>query len=512
MKKHYLFITLFVTGGSVMIIELIGTRVIAPVYGTGLFVWASLITVALTCLSIGYWMGGKIADKKPDFKMFYLIILAAGILIAPVSQVSQPVLRWSMNLGFRVGPLFSAYILFTVPMVLLGMVSPYAIRLAATELDVLGTTAGRLYAISTLGSFAGTILTGFVLIPSFGTRKILFMQSSVLILLWVGYYFVNRRYKHGFVQALFLFFPALCFSTNLFALMEPGDLRLIYKAESFYGQIKIIENGREREIYVDNMKQSSIDKNTYLPTVKVYYGFEMLPLFNRNGKDACLIGLAGANIPRRLWEYGIETDCVDIEPKMERIARKYFGFLDYFGKIHITDGRVFINKNKKKYDFVIVDVFTGDDIPFYLITEESFREIRAVLKEGGIIGINFIGEVYGKNSAGWKSVYKTLSAVFSHVRAYSFIKGAEVTDSTANVIFFASDSELLIPQDYRTYCRNPVSQRLIELLLECELDTGLEGGMVLTDDYAPVEFIRKDTARKIRQKKLVYAPEGYFLE
>ncbi|MEE9316339.1 MAG: fused MFS/spermidine synthase, partial [bacterium] len=164
-QKYYLFLTLFITGAAVMGVELAGTRVVAPVYGSGLFVWASLITVALTCLAIGYWIGGKIADKKPKFSTFYLIILIGGILIAPVSQISSPILKLTANLGFRIGPLFSAYILFALPLVLLGMVSPYAIKLSTTELNVLGATAGKLYAISTMGSFFGTLLTGFILIP-----------------------------------------------------------------------------------------------------------------------------------------------------------------------------------------------------------------------------------------------------------------------------------------------------------------------------------------------------------
>lgn len=509
-KKHYLVLTLFITGAAVMILELIGTRVIAPIYGGGLFVWASLITVALTCLAIGYWIGGKIADKKPDFNIFYLIILIAGILIAPISQISHPVLKWSVKLGFRIGPLFSAYLLFTLPMVLLGMISPYAIKLATTELNVLGTTAGRLYAISTFGSFVGTLLTGFILIPVLGTAKILFLQSSILILVWVGYHFINKKYSLTLLSLAFLGVPILFIYTPFLTYEDNENLKLIYKTESFYGQIKIFEEGNERKLYVDNIKQSSIDKSTYLPTSKVYYCFEMLPLFNRKGEDALLVGLAGANIPRRLWEYEIETDCVDIEPKIEYIAREYFGFLDYFGRIYIDDGRVFINRNKKKYDFVIVDVFTGDDIPFHLITKESFEEIKSLFKERGVLGINFIGELYGENSLAWKSVYKTLSQVFPYVKVYSFLKGSELINYPANIIFFASDSELMVPQDFKSYCKGPVSQSIIELLVKCELNTDFKEGMVLTDDYSPIEFLRKNVAQKIRQKQISHSPQRYF--
>jgi predicted membrane-bound spermidine synthase len=511
-KKYYMLFTLFMTGASVMVLELAGTRVIAPVYGSGLFVWASLITVTLTCLAIGYWIGGKMADKRPQARVFYLIILATGIVVAPLCIVSRPVLAWSIGLGFRAGPLASAYVLFTIPMILLGMISPYAVRLVTDRLNVLGTTAGRLYAISTMGSFAGTLVTGFVLIPTMGTRNILFLLSIMLIALWIGYYLVDRKYSAGALSALFLVIPAGLFTATLLPHPESAGLLTAYKSESLYGQLKVLEEGAERTLYVDNIKQSSMHRDTYLPSSKVYYCFEMLPLYNKEGKEACLIGLAGANIPRRLWEYGIRTDCVDIEPRMEHVARTYFGFLDRFGTIHIDDGRVFIKRSDKQYDFIIIDVFTGDDIPFHLITEESFGEIKEKLTENGVLGINFIGEVYGTHSLGWKSVYKTLSQVFPHVKAYSFLKGSELVDTTSNVIFFASDAELSVPEGYRETCTHPMARYIIERLLQCELESDGREGMVLTDDYSPIEFLRKGVAEKIRRKQVMKQPERYFLD
>lgn len=511
-KKYYLFFTLFITGAAVMVLELAGTRVVAPVYGSGLFVWASLITVALTCLAIGYWIGGKIADKKPKFGTFYLIILVGGILIAPVSQVASPVLRLTANLGFRLGPLFSAYLLFAAPLVLLGMVSPYAIKLATNELKVLGSTAGRLYAISTLGSFIGTLLTGFLLIPAIGTKKILCLQSLILILLWIGYQLINKKYSLGLSSAVLLSLPLLFIFTYFPPRKESKKIRMLYKSESIHGQLKVFEEGMERKLYLDNMRQSSIHMNTYLPTGEIYYSFELLPLFNPGGKNALLIGLAGGNIPRRLWEYGIVTDCVDIEPKMEYIARKYFGFLDYFGKIYINDGRSYINSTKNGYDFVVIDVFTGDDIPFHLLTRECFQEIKNLLRKNGILGINFMGEIYGKNSLGWKSVYQTLHQVFPYVKAFSLLKGSKLTDTVSNVIFFASTTPLKSPEDIRPFCKGPLPQHIIDLFLKCELDIDSKEGIVLTDDCSPIEFLRKNVSQKVRQKQICYEPERYFLE
>ncbi|OGS44124.1 MAG: hypothetical protein A2539_00945 [Elusimicrobia bacterium RIFOXYD2_FULL_34_15] len=508
-KKYYLFITLFVTGAAVMVLELIGTRVIAPTYGSGLFVWASLITVALTCLSIGYWLGGKYADKKSDFKNLYIIILIVGLSIAPIPKLSKFVLMLGTDLDFRIGALLSAYILFTIPLILLGMVSPYAIKLATSELKVLGSTAGKLYAVSTSGSFVGTLLTGFILIPNIGTEKILYLQSLILILLWVIYQLINKKYIAGLVS-LCIFCLPIIFLYGFSLKNKESNIKLVYKTESIYGQIKVFDEGDERKIYFDNIRQSSINLNTYLCTATPYYSFESVHLFNPNGKNALLIGLAGANIPRRLWEYGINTDCVDIEQKMEYVARKYFGFLDCFGKIYIKDGRVYVKKTDKKYDFVVIDVFTGEDIPFHLLTKEGFQDVKKILNENGIVAINYLGEAYGNDSIGWKSVNKTLENVFNNVRVFSLAKSAGLKDKVSNIIFFASDNQLIYPKDFEKQVKGKIAQYIIDLYSKCELETDSNEGIVLMDNYCPIEFIRKNVAQRVRQKQIQSESQRYF--
>ncbi|MFH1956881.1 MAG: fused MFS/spermidine synthase [bacterium] len=512
-RKCYLYLTLVITGAAVMIIEFTGTRVVAPIYGSGLFVWSSLITVTLTCLAIGYFIGGKIADKNPSFTLFYLIIALSGILIAPIPQFSKPILKWSLNFGFRIGPLVSAYIIFGIPMILLGMVSPYAIRLSTSEIRVLGATAGKLYAISTVGSFLGAILTGFILIPNFGSKKILFMQSVILVLLWVGHNIISKKYSLGLFSMAILCIPVVFIFRQFFPGSKTKNMKLLYKTESFYGQLKVIEEQDKRSLYFDNTNQSSIHTHTYLPVNSYIYFFEFLPLYNPHAENALLIGLAGANIPRLLWEYDIKTDCVDIEPKMEYISKKYFGFLDDFGKIIIADGRAYINKIKdtKKYDFVILDVFTGDAMPFHLLTKECFEEVNNVLSNNGILGINFVGEVYGENSICWKSVYKTLHKVFPDVKVFSEGKDCLAKENAQNIIFFASNSNLSLPEKVQLFCKGAISQKIVSILSKCELNTNSNQGIILTDDYSPIEFFRRNISSKLRKEKGYLTLEEKFL-
>jgi len=493
-RKGYLLITLFFTGAAVMVIELMGTRVVAPTYGAGLFVWASLITVALTCLSIGYWLGGVVADRRPVLGTVYLLVLISGLTLLPVPFLAPVVLRMGSYFGFRFGPLFSAYVLFSVPLVLLGMVSPCAVRIAAMELKILGRTAGKLYAVSTLGSFAGTILTGFVLIPSIGTRMILYVQGTILIMLWLIYLLLNRKYA---VIPLLLFFPGLTLFPGKIFSSRGNDPAIVFATESFYGQIKVWEWKNSRMILYDGVNQSAIETKTYLPGNVYIYSFEMMMLFRPEAKDALVIGLAGGNIPRRLWDYGIKSDVVDIEPKMEAIAKKYFGFLDDFGNVYIRDGRNFIKNTGKKYDFVIVDAYSGESAAFHLLTLESFGEIRKILKPGGILAINLLDILNGEPPETWKSVCKTLKGTFGSVRVFSLSRGIRIKNSIANIVFFASDAPMKLKQDV-TAVHGRLARHIVGLYLGSELEAD-ESGIVLTDDYCPLEYLRRDVSQSLRQ-------------
>lgn len=211
-RKYYILTTLFFTGAAVMVLELLGTRVLGPYYGVSLYVWSSLITVALVSLSMGYWLGGRMADRDimvveegkkgkgnkglatshPGGRL-YLLVLGAGLATLVIPYASTPVLKATSGMGMRTGSLASATVLFTVPMVLLGMVTPYAIKMMAGSLKIVGATAGNLFSISTIGSFAGSILTGFFLIPNIGTKMIIYVQALVLVSLWIVWEVYNRK-------------------------------------------------------------------------------------------------------------------------------------------------------------------------------------------------------------------------------------------------------------------------------------------------------------------------------
>jgi MFS family permease len=171
MKKRYLYVVVFISGAAVLAIEILGTRILGPFYGVSLFLWSALITVTLIALSAGYAVGGRWADKGPKFARLLYLLVGAGIWILAIPILKHPVLVIAEPFGLRIAVLVAAFILFVPPLTLLGMVSPYAIRVRASSLDEVGRTAGDLYAISTVGSVVSALLTGFILIPNIGVSR-----------------------------------------------------------------------------------------------------------------------------------------------------------------------------------------------------------------------------------------------------------------------------------------------------------------------------------------------------
>lgn len=184
-KNRFLYFTVFLTGAIILVIEIVGTRILAPFYGSTIFVWSSLITVTLAFLALGYWLGGSLADKKPKMSLLYWIIFIAGIAILLIPKYDRWVLIQTDKFGLQYGPLLGAFIIFAPSIFLLGMISPFAVKIHTKSLDHLGTTAGNLYAISTSGSLVGGLLAGFYFVPNFSVSFIINILSLSLFFLFL---------------------------------------------------------------------------------------------------------------------------------------------------------------------------------------------------------------------------------------------------------------------------------------------------------------------------------------
>lgn len=497
--SKYLVITAFISGTIVMVIELIGSRVIGPPFGVSLFVWTSLITVTLVSLAIGYWLGGKLADANASHTTLFIIILLAGAYLSAVPLIKSTVLDASLSLGLRAGSLAGSTALFGPPLLLLGMVTPYVVKLyMADNAGGIGRTVGWLYSISTAGSFIGTVLTGFVLIPGLGVNKIIYLSSFMLIALSAVYFAVFRR---KFLSILLVLAPALplFYNPGLPTIVRPDGTRveLLMNKDTAYGQIKVVDysygNVRLREFLTDSIIQGAVDVNTRLSIASYSYYIERLAhAYNKNAKNALVIGLGAGVIPGNLQNYyKLKTDVVEISAPVLETAKKYFAFDDSKVAVHIEDGRYFLKTSTGDYDIVVLDAFSGDVTPGHLMSLEAFSLIKKRLARNGILLINFIGGNAPEDKTVLTSLYGTLKEVFKNVDIYAHKNFSAAEPSVVNLVFVAHDSAVLDTDALKPEnSAQPIYPGLKEDVEGVHTRAvALERGpIIFTDDYNPADF------------------------
>lgn len=488
LKKFILEITVFVCGALVMIYEIIGSRLLAPYIGTSTYVWTSLIGIILAALSLGYWLGGKWADKKPDVKILASVIFLAGGCVSLTILIQETVLAvlGQSALILEIKSVLAAILLFAPASVLLGFVTPYAVKLKMSAIEDAGKTVGRLYALSTVGSIFGTFLAGFFLIPFVGSVKTLYAVAASLIglsLLLAPFVFSQFN-----LVILTVFVMGIAGSEfQAFYLYKTHDL---YDIDTEYSRVRVFKSETKegkpiRALATDPYFIQSgmlLDSDELAFEYAKYY--HLIRHFKPDFQNTLMIGGAGYSFPRDyLRKYpNARMDVVEIDPQMTEIARRFFKLEDNprLNIIH-QDGRIFLNNaESNKYDAVLMDAFGSlFSVPFQLTTIEAVREINRVLKDDGIVIFNLGGAIKGDLSQFLQAEFKTYKQIFPQV--YVFKVNAPYTDEQwQNLIIVASKSKetSLINND------GEISDLLNHLYKNnFPLETP-----ILTDDLAPVEY------------------------
>lgn len=445
---------MFVTGAVILVLEILGTRIIAPFYGATIYVWSSLIIVTLMSLAIGYFLGGWLADRRPRYRMIYYILALTTLFILIIPVISGLVLNVTNPLGGSFGALVSACILFTIPLVLLGMIAPYAIKLKAHGLGNLGFTSGKLYGIATIGSCFGALLTGFYLIPNVGINNIMFITGTVLCATASIFFLTQKKFK----KSILVILPLL-----MILLAQPIQAGVVYQTESAYAKLKVVDDGIIRYLLVDggtHVRFNLERKDFNYPYLRI---FEEAVSLHPNPNEVLNIGLGGGGMDSILRDYNLNIDNIEIDKKVVDIARNYFNFT---GNVIIDEGRHYIRNTDKKYDTIILDAYMGHTIYPYIISVESFAEMENVLNEDGIVAVNMIGY---EGDELFNSLYSTLDHVFENV----YVKATN--SGLANIIFLASNNDLD--------------------LIKPEVDEGI----IITDDYNPVEALAVKSVENWRE-------------
>ncbi len=483
--KTFYYITSFVVGAVILILEILGTRIISPYYGSSIFVWASLIGITLISLAIGYFLGGFFADKykKPD--LMYIFIFSGAVWMIIVPYISKPVVSMTDFLGLRLGTFFSSVILFAIPLLLFGTVSPYLVKLCAKDTTDIGITAGILYSISTIGSFTGAVLTGFFLIPLLGINLIINISGGILILIVIIWYIYIKDKKIILLLLLMLFIRFVASTTP-----QPESRgKLLFEKESHYGKIKVIDYTRYRAVFINGALQSMYDLQTQQHFLQYIDVMLQAVDFSGNPSDILVIGLGGGSIDNRLKTVNANVDNIEIDPVIENVARKYFNFK---GNSIIADGRQYLRKTTKKYDIVFTDVYSGYSICPYLFTKEAFMQMKSVLNPYGVIAINTVAHISGDGTGNmiyddlYGFIYWTLKSVFKNVYMQADQYGF------TNIIYFASDKDFDIGSKYLNI--KPLNKVKI-----------------FTDNYNPIEFLASGIMEKWRNENVVRIGKDYQL-
>jgi spermidine synthase len=487
----------FGAGIGALATEITASRLLAPYFGSSTIVWANLIGIVLAALAVGYWFGGRLADRRPEPRLLGSVVLGAAVFVAVIPFAAKPFLDFTVegldtaSAGAVIGSFLAVLLLCAPPVVLLGMVSPFAIRLAVSSIATAGAVAGRLYALSTAGSLLGTFLPALLLIPAIGTQRT-FLVIAVLLAASSCFLLGTR----------FLLAPAVLAALLL---VPPGAIKgeegLIHEETSYYQYIGVVErpDGRRLLHLNEGVAVHSLWRADSVLTGGVWDAFLALPpLVGRPLERVAILGNAGGTTARALGVYypNADVDGVELDPAVSRVGRRYFGMGENPRlTVHDADARPFLRSTDERYDLIVVDAYRQPYVPFYLATREFFRLVREHLRPGGVVALNVAAVPDDKRLV--DAVGGTLAADFPQVLQWPALR--------FNTIVLGLTEPLTAEELRRRLASGPRDLASLRELLAREARPMRVASRPWTDDRAPVEWL---TDRMI----VAYAAEGGRLE
>ncbi|NIN64947.1 MAG: spermine synthase [Anaerolineae bacterium] len=492
-KDYFLLPIVFISGMTILAVEMSAARLLSPYFGDSQLIWANLIGLMMIYLAAGYYLGGRLADWHPHGELLYQLTAWAGFTIGLIPFLSRPVLHYSASgferysVGIIVGSFLGILFLFTVPVVLLGCVSPFAVRLQSRSVASTGHTAGTIYALSTLGSILGAFLPTLLLIPRVGTRTTFLLSSLILLAVSVASLF----WTVGSRAVLYLLLPLLIILLHL--LFPSGLVKdtngLVYEAESAYNYIQVADQDSRRVLMLN---EGQATHSVYWPgrvlSGGVWDYFLLAPYFTslpspEDVDSLCIIGLAAGTAAKEYTTiYGpMLIDGVELDPEIVEVGRRFFAMNEPNLNVAVQDGRYFLAQSDSKYDIIITDAFRQPYIPFHLATKEFFGLAREHLNPGGVLVANV-----GRTASDFRLV-EVMATTMDQVFETVFI--LDVPGDSNSLVIGTQEATSL--ESIHASLETVSNSWLYEV---AERSKGriraFHGeGLVLTDDRAPVEHL-----------------------
>jgi len=498
-KRNILFASVFITGACVLIIEVVAVRILSPYYGNTIFTVSSVITVILAALSLGYYAGGRLADKRPSLKLFFSIILISSLVLLGLHFIGSAFLPFlGYFFSISLGPLISSSLLFFLPAFLLGTLSPFAIKLQKTLLPEqgIGNVSGKIFFWSTLGSIFGSLGTGFVLIPRLGISQIIIATGVVLFLLG-ALPLLKLKAKKEYLQNAAILFIVL--AGAMFFWIRQTESSFIFVRDGIYEKIKIFDRqhkGRptrflqqDRGLSGAMFLDSEDPKDLAVDYTKYYLVYK---IFKPEIGSALVLGGGAYSVPRALLAENPElvVDVCEIEPSLFGLAREYFNLPDSSRlRNYIEDGRRFLHDSEKKYDLIFSDVYYSlFSVPSHFTTQEFFKIAKEKISQNGLFVANLIGDLSKQQPSFIMSEIKTFQTVFPNSYFFAVESPSEI--SFQNIIFVGhnsnkkTDIENLPLENYS----DPVLLSLKEKMIDLgEFDLSLYP--ILLDNFSPTDYL-----------------------
>ena len=483
MKKYKLEIIVFLSGAIGMGLELIAARVLSPYVGSSNVVWTSIIGIILVSMSLGYWLGGKKADKEASGNVLSRLLLGSALFTSIIPLLETIVVKEFAGIvsNLIVAAILCAIIVFSIPSFILAMISPFAVKMKSMQETEIGSLSGRISSLSTIGSITGTFLMGFVLIPNIGVTNINIGITILLVVMSIlAREDINKKYILSTISLVVVMIILMFIGKWVFKLANP---EILVDTDSQYSRIWVKQVNTAKTTYktlqVDTGLESYIDTETGEMGAMYLRYYDLFEYLNKDAKSTLMIGGAAYTYPiHYLQKYQDKTiDVVEIDEKMTQIAEEQFGLnaKDERLKIYTQDGRSYLNYSENKYDTILIDAFKGLNAPFELTTYEALVHAKNMLNDNGIVLTNIISSLEGEDTDFIEYEYATYKAVFDDVKIFQ-VQDRDYTESQ-NLILVGIKGNPQINEDKYEEYKN---------YLNMEITNFKTGKNIVTDDFAPI--------------------------
>lgn len=501
-KRGFLIALAFIEGATVMVAELCAAKMLAPIYGSSLYVWGTIVGVTLVSLTAGYYLGGRLSETRARGRLVLWFMLIAALLVAAMPHFARPLEPQFVALGTIPAILLLSAVLLGPALILLGSTSPLIISMLTDRIEESGRAAGTVYGVSTIGGILGTFAAGFFLIPSLGLTLTTMITGLLLLALPLLALLRERRLGAAVIPLVAVAMLALRPDAA-----RHSDVEVVYESEGLLGQIKVIDftyssqnrpARTDRILFVNRTAQTWIERDTGEPVWDYMPYIQSVASILPEDSRVLLLGLGGGTIAMQLQDLGMTVDSVELDERITDVGRRFFG-LEHSGDIFVDDGRHFLRSTNRRYDLIIFDVFQAEVPPAHMLTLETFRNLNELLTPQGFTIVNYSGYLSGSTGRGARSIYRTLTEANEHVAVIP----TSDDEHTSNNLFVASREPLDFSQPRKPLILDGRSHWLPAQVMDPQT-IPLDDAVILRDNRPVLEKLNLEAAAQWRETYYEY--------